>query len=256
MEAKDAPDGETAAPYEPSPDGTRAKSMVAALQLDTQECLDRLDDLDARLGVDRRKVHEEYINSVRASVTTYVKRVEANASVSADAGRGLSDLDARIAAAKAEILARQETEVEAKRRHEEMVRSVKRVDEILESLDAFAAAAGDDPVQRDDAAEKLEALAAYELLDDPQNACSAGAGPVPVTESFEAKEKREETAEARRRARAEKNKNGEEKKKNDALAGSATGTTPRLGTVPLEQYVDSKGGMRDFQGYPGEEPSE
>lgn len=256
MEAKDAPDGETAAPYEPSPDGTRAKSMVAALQLDTQECLDRLDDLDARLGVDRRKVHEEYINSVRASVTTYVKRVEANASVSADAGRGLSDLDARIAAAKAEILARQETEVEAKRRHEEMVRSVKRVDEILESLDAFAAAAGDDPVQRDDAAEKLEALAAYELLDDPQNACSAGAGPGPVTESFEAKEKREETAEARRRARAEKNKNGEEKKKNDALAGSATGTTPRLGTVPLEQYVDSKGGMRDFQGYPGEETSE
>ena len=100
MEAKDAPDGETAAPYEPSPDGTRAKSMVAALQLDTQECLDRLDDLDARLGVDRRKVHEEYINSVRASVTTYVKRVEANPSVSADAGRGLSDLDARIAAAK------------------------------------------------------------------------------------------------------------------------------------------------------------
>ena len=94
MEAKDAPDGETAAPYEPSPDGTRAKSMVAALQLDTQECLDRLDDLDARLGVDRGKVHEEYINSVRASVTTYVKRVEANASVSADAGRGLSDLDA------------------------------------------------------------------------------------------------------------------------------------------------------------------
>ena len=253
MEAKDAPDGETAAPYEPSPDGTRAKSMVAALQLDTQECLDRLDDLDARLGVDRRKVHEEYINSVRASVTTYVKRVEANASVSADAGRGLSDLDARIAAAKAEILARQETEVEAKRRHEEMVRSVKRVDEILESLDALVAAAGDDPVRRDDAAEKLEALAAYELLDDPQ-ARSAGAGP--VTESFEAKEKREETAEARRRARAEKNKNGEEKKKNDALAGSATGTTPRLGTVPLEQYVDSKGGMRDFQGYPGEEPSE
>ena len=257
MEAKDAPDGETAAPYEPSPDGTRAKSMVAALQLDTQECLDRLDDLDARLGVDRRKVHEEYINSVRASVTTYVKRVEANASVSADAGRGLSDLDARIAAAKAEILARQETEVEAKRRHEEMVRSVKRVDEILESLDALAAAAGDDPVRRDDAAEKLEALAAYELLDDPQNACSAGAGPGPVTESFEAKEKREETAEARRRARAEKNKNGEEKKKmKNALAGSATGTTPRLGTVPLEQYVDSKGGMRDFQGYPGEETSE
>lgn len=251
MEAKDAPDGETAAPYEPSPDGTRAKSMVAALQLDTQECLDRLDDLDARLGVDRRKVHEEYVNSVRASVTTYVKRVEANASVSADAGRGLSDLDARIAAAKAEILARQETEVEAKRRHEEMVRSVKRVDEILESLDALAAAAGDDPVQRDDAAEKLEALAAYELLDDPQ-ARSAGVGP--VTESFEAKEKREETAEARQRARAEKN--GEEKKKKNALAGSATGTTPRLGTVPLEQYVDSKGGMRDFQGYPGEEPSE
>ena len=137
MEAKDAPDGETAAPYEPSPDGTRAKSMVAALQLDTQECLDRLDDLDARLGVDRRKVHEEYINSVRASVTTYVKRVQANPSVSADAGRGLSDLDARIAAAKAEILARQETEVEAKRRHEEMVRSVKRVDEILEGLDAY-----------------------------------------------------------------------------------------------------------------------
>jgi len=178
---------------------------------------------------------------VRASVTTYVKRVEANASVSADAGRGLSDLDARIAAAKAEILARQETEVEAKRRHEEMVRSVKRVDEILESLDALAAAAGDDPVRRDDAAEKLEALAAYELLDDPQ------AGPKPVTESFEAKEKREETAEE---------KNGEENLKNDALAGSATGTTPRLGTVPLEQYVDSKGGMRDFQGYPGEETSE
>ena len=141
--------------------------------------------------------------------------------------------------------------MEAKRRHEEMVRSVKRVDEILEGLDAFAAAAGDDPVRRDDAAEKLEALEEYELLDDPQ-ARSTGAGP--VTESFEANEKREETAEARRRARAEKI--GEEKKKKNALAGSATGTTPRLGTVPLEQYVDSKGGMRDFQGYPGEEPSE
>ena len=251
MEAKEAPDDETATAYEPSPDGKRAKSMVAALQLDTQECLDRLDDLDARLGVDRRKVHEEYLNSVRASVTTHVKRVEAIPSVSADASRGLSDLDARIAAAKAEILARQEMEAVAKLRHEEMVLSVKRVDEILESLDALAAAAGDDPVRRDDAAEKLEALAAYELLDDPQ------AGPKPVTESFEAKEKREETAEARRRARAEKNKNGEEKKKmKNALAGSATGTTPRLGTVPLEQYVDSKGGMRDFQGYPGEEPSE
>jgi hypothetical protein len=46
----------------------------------------------------RREI--KYINSVRASVTTYVKRVEANPSVSADAGRGLSDLDARIAAAK------------------------------------------------------------------------------------------------------------------------------------------------------------
>jgi chromosome segregation ATPase len=252
MEAEDAP-GETSAAYEPSPDGKRAKSMVAALQLDTQECLDRLDDLDARLGVDRRKVHEEYINSVRASVTTYVKRVEANPSVSADAGRGLSDLDARIAAAKAEILARQETEVEAKRRHEEMVRSVKRVDEILESLDALATAAGDDPVRTDDAAETFEALEAYELLDDLQ-ARPTAAGP--VTESFEANEKREETAEARRRARLEKV--GEEKKKKNPLAGSgvAPGLTPRLGTVPLEQYVDSKGGMRDFQGYPGEEASE
>jgi len=190
---------------------------------------------------------------VRASVTTYVKRVEANPSVSADAGRGLSALDARIAAAKAEILARQETEVEAKRRHKEMVRSVKRVDEILESLDALAAAAGDDPVRRDDAAEKLDALEAYELLDDPQ-ARPTAAGP--VTESFEANEKREETAEARRRARLEKV--GEEEKKKNPLAGSgvAPGLTPRLGTVPLEQYVDSKGGMRDFQGYPGEEASE
>ena len=252
MEAEDAP-GETSAAYEPSPDGKRAKSMVAALQLDTQECLDRLDDLDARLGVDRRKVHEEYINSVRASVTTFVKRIEATPSVSADAGRGLSDLDARIAAAKAEILARQETEVEAKRRDEEMVRSVKRVDEILESLGALAAAAGDDPVRRDDAAEKVDALEEYELLDDLQ-ARPTAAGP--VTESFEANEKREETAEARRRARLEKV--GEEKKKKNALAGSgvAPGLTPKLGTVPLEQYVDSKGGMRDFQGYPGEEASE
>jgi hypothetical protein len=77
-----------------------------------------------------------------------------------------------------------------------------------------------------------------------------------VTESFEATEKREETAQARRRARLEKD--GEEKKKKKALAGSgvAPGLTPRLGTVPLEQYVDSKGGMRDFQGYPGEEASE
>ena len=140
MEAKDAPDGETAAPYEPSPDGTRAKSMVAALQLDTQECLDRLDDLDARLGVDRRKVHEEYINSVRASVTTYVKRVQANPSVSADAGRGLSDLDARIAAAKAEILARQETEAEAKR--SETTRDFRDADEKGGSK-PFALASGD-----------------------------------------------------------------------------------------------------------------
>ena len=190
---------------------------------------------------------------MRASVTTYVKRVEANPSVSADAGRGLSDLDARIAAAKAGILARQETEVEAKRRDEEMVRSVKRVDEILESLDALATAAGDDPVRTDDAAETFEALEAYELLDDLQ-ARPTAAGP--VTESFEATEKREETAQARRRARLEKD--GEEKKKKKALAGSgvAPGLTPRLGTVPLEQYVDSKGGMRDFQGYPGEEASE
>ena len=167
MEAEDAP-GETSAAYEPSPDGKRAKSMVAALQLDTQECLDRLDDLDARLGVDRRKVHDEYINSVRASVTTYVKRFEATPSVSADAGRGLSDLDARIAAAKAEILARQETEAEAKRRHEEMVRSLKQVEKILEDLDALAAAAGDDPIQTDDTAEKLEALEEYKLRDDLQ----------------------------------------------------------------------------------------
>ena len=152
MEAKDAPDGETAAPYEPSPDGTRAKSMVAALQLDTQECLDRLDDLDARLGVDRRKVHEEYINSVRASVTTYVKRVEANPSVSADAGRGLSDLDARIVAAKAEILARQETEVEAGVTR--VVRSVKRVDEII--LDPTAGPGTTRTERRRQ--EKLEAL--------------------------------------------------------------------------------------------------
>jgi hypothetical protein len=48
------------------------------------------------------------------------------------------------------------------------------------------------------------------------------------------------------------------KKRKKPLAGSgvAPGLTPRLGTVPLEQYVDSKGGMRDFQGYPGEEASE
>ena len=195
MEAKEAPDDETATAYEPSPDGKRAKSMVAALQLDTQECLDRLDDLDARLGVDRRKVHEEYLNSVRASVTTHVKRVEAIPSVSADASRGLSDLDARIAAAKAEILARQEMEAVAKLRHEEMVLSVKRVDEILESLDALAAAAGDDPVRRDDAAAKLEALAEYKLLDDLR---ARSAGVEPTTEGFEAKERREETAEAGR----------------------------------------------------------
>jgi hypothetical protein len=143
--------------------------------------------------------------------------------------------------------------VEAKRRDEEMVRSVKRVDEILESLDALATAAGDDPVRTDDAAETFEALEAYELLDDLQ-ARPTAAGP--VTESFEANEKREETAEARRRARLEKV--GEEKKKKNALTGSgvAPGLTPKLGTVPLEQYVDSKGGMRDFQGYPGEEASE
>ena len=142
--------------------------------------------------------------------------------------------------------------MEAKRRDEEMVRSVNRVDEILESLDALVAAAGDDPVRRDDAAEKLEALEKYELLDDLQ-ARPTAAGP--VTESFEANEKREETAEARRR-RARLERDGEEKK--NALAGSgvAPGLTPRLGTVPLEQYVDSKGGMRDFQGYPGEEASE
>ena len=138
--------------------------------------------------------------------------------------------------------------MEAKRRDEEMVRSVKRVDEILESLDALA---GDDPVRRDDAAETFEALEAYELLDDVQ-ARPTAAGP--VTESFEANEKREETAQARRRARLEKD--GEEKKKALAGSGVAPGLTPKLGTVPLEQYVDSKGGMRDFQGYPGEEASE
>ena len=140
--------------------------------------------------------------------------------------------------------------MEAKRRDEEMVRSVKRVDEILESLDALA---GDDPVRRDDASETFEALEAYELLDDPQ-ARPTAAGP--VTESFEANEKRKETAEARRLARLEKV--GEDTKKKNALAGSgvAPGLTPKLGTVPLEQYVDSKGGMRDFQGYPGEEASE
>ena len=88
--------------------------------------------------------------------------------MSADAGRGLSDLDARIAAAKAEILARQETEAEAKRRHEEMVRSLKHVEKILEDLDALAAAAGDDPIQTDDTAEKLEALEEYKLRDDLQ----------------------------------------------------------------------------------------
>ena len=144
--------------------------------------------------------------------------------------------------------------MEAKRRDEEMVRSVKRVDEILESLDALAAAAGDDPVRRDDAAETFEALEAYELLDDPQ-ARPTAAGP--VTESFEANEKREETAQARRR-RARLERDGEDTKKKNPLAGSgvAPGLTPRLGTVPLEQYVDSKGGMRDFQGYPGEEASE
>jgi hypothetical protein len=143
--------------------------------------------------------------------------------------------------------------VEAKRRDEEMVRSVKRVDEILESLDALATAAGDDPVRTDDAAETFEALEAYELLDDLQ-ARPTAAGP--VTESFEANEKRKETAEARRLARLERV--GEDTKKKNALAGSgvAPGLTPKLGTVPLEQYVDSKGGMRDFQGYPGEEASE
>ena len=88
--------------------------------------------------------------------------------MSADAGRGLSDLDARIAAAKAEILARQETEAEAKRRHEEMVRSISHVENILNDLDALAAAAGDDPIQRDDTAEKLEALDEYKLRDDLQ----------------------------------------------------------------------------------------
>ena len=102
--------------------------------------------------------------------------------------------------------------MEAKRRDEEMVRSVKRVDEILESLDALA---GDDPVRRDDAAEKFEALEAHELLDDVQ-ARPTAAGP--VTESFEANEKREETAQARRLARLEKD--GEEKKKKNPLAGS------------------------------------
>ena len=49
----------------------------------------------------------------------------------------------------------------------------------------LAAAAGDDRVRRDDAAEKLEALEEYKLRDDLQ-ARSADAGP--VTESLEAKE--------------------------------------------------------------------
>ena len=177
MESNDAPDDEIAAAYEPSPVGKCAKSTVAALH------------------VDMRKVHEEYLDSVRASVTTYVKRVEAMPSVFPDAGRGPSDLDARIAASKAYIIAVRETELEAKRRHEEKVRSVKRVDEILESLDALAAAAGDDPVQRDDAAAKLEALAEYKLLDDLR---ARSAGVEPTTEGFEAKERREETAEAGR----------------------------------------------------------
>ena len=177
MESNDAPDDEIAAAYEPSPVGKCAKSTVAALH------------------VDMRKVHEEYLDSVRASVTTYVKRVEAMPSVFPDAGRGPSDLDARIAASKAYIIAGRETELEAKRRHEEKVRSVKRVDEILESLDALAAAAGDDPVRRDDAAAKLEALAEYKLLDDLR---ARSAGVEPTTEGFEAKERREETAEAGR----------------------------------------------------------
>jgi hypothetical protein len=134
--------------FEPSPDGARAKAMVAALQLDTQECLDRLDDLDARLGKDRRKAHEEHLASVRGSVSTYAKRIDATPSASFDAGAGLSDLDARIAAAKAAILEGRETEAEAKRRHEEMVRSVKTVEKILRELDARAAKAGDDPSRR------------------------------------------------------------------------------------------------------------
>ena len=97
------------------------------MRRDAEEGLARLDDRGALLGVDRRKVDEEYSNAGRARVTTYVKRVEANASVSADAGRGLSDLDARLAAAKAETLAPQATAVEAQRPPEARAAARRRV---------------------------------------------------------------------------------------------------------------------------------
>ena len=32
------------------------------------------------------------------------------------------------------------------------------------------------------------------------------------------------------------------------------GLTPDIRDVPPEEYTDSKGGYRDFQGYPGEQP--
>ena len=48
------------------------------------------------------------------------------------------------------------------------MRSISHVENILNDLDALAAAAGDDPIQRDDTAEKLEALDEYKLRDDLQ----------------------------------------------------------------------------------------
>lgn len=159
-----APDAPSSS-FQASPDGALAKSMVSSLQMDTKECLERLDAIDERLGVDRRKNHDEYLQFVRGGVYQDMPNPNATASTPLDARKPLSSIDDRIAQAKAEIMAGNETETEAKRRHEEMTKSIKNAENILGTLDRLAAHAGDNPAHRKDTA-TLEALEGYKALDE------------------------------------------------------------------------------------------
>jgi hypothetical protein len=163
--------GDTPAPaFSPSPDGARAKSMVSSLAMDTRECLDCLDAIDVRLGLDRRKNHEAYLNEVRGGVAVYAKRIEGSVTTAAsvsDPGKGLIDLEARIAAAKAMMMAGEESEAAAKRTHSDNVKLVKAMEKSLRAMDVLAASAGDDPVPNEDTA-KLAALDGYTRGDLPK----------------------------------------------------------------------------------------
>lgn len=127
-----------------SPDAKRAAGQIMQLEDDAKACIDRLDELEKMVTRERRAQETRELAAAQGRAATTGPGPSSAAMGKYGKPGGVSEIDARIASARAEQMARDTSEAASKLRHAELQRSLAKMDEHVAAMEALTARAMDD----------------------------------------------------------------------------------------------------------------